>query len=375
MNFPAATAAYEAWLGTFTPLVADDLAYKHQRMADPADPFPFFRGTYYRWAQHWPVVCGDLAAAPRLPAVGDLHVENFGTWRDTDGRLCWGVNDFDEADELPWPHDLVRLVASVRFAKAGGGLAVPFKRAAAAILTGYRSAVAAGGTPFVLEERYPELRALGMAADREPGKFWRKMTKLLADPPADVPGPARAALIQDLPADHLAPQFRARPRVGFGSLGKPRFVALVEWAGGWVAREAKAATPPATAWAAGDNRPSRMADTVAAAVRAPDPFYRVGPAWVARRLAPRCRRIDLGELGHASDLERLLTAMGAEAANVHLGRPGIGPAILADLDARPAGWLTSAARAMADATTDDWKAWQAFTAGRTVAARPGRKGG
>jgi len=30
-------------------------------------------------------------------AVGDLHVENFGTWRDAEGRLIWGVNDFDES--------------------------------------------------------------------------------------------------------------------------------------------------------------------------------------------------------------------------------------------------------------------------------------
>ena len=45
-------------------------------------------------------------------AVGDLHVENFGTWRDADGRLCWGINDFDEADRLPYTNDLVRLAAS-----------------------------------------------------------------------------------------------------------------------------------------------------------------------------------------------------------------------------------------------------------------------
>lgn len=30
-------------------------------------------------------------------AIGDLHVENYGTWRDAEGRWVWGVNDFDEA--------------------------------------------------------------------------------------------------------------------------------------------------------------------------------------------------------------------------------------------------------------------------------------
>jgi len=44
----------------------------------------------------------DLTDAPRLLAVGDLHVENFRTWRDAEGRLVWGVNDFDEVAEMPY---------------------------------------------------------------------------------------------------------------------------------------------------------------------------------------------------------------------------------------------------------------------------------
>jgi hypothetical protein len=39
----------------------------------------------------------ENAGAPVVTGVGDLHVENFGTWRDADARLVWGVNDFDEA--------------------------------------------------------------------------------------------------------------------------------------------------------------------------------------------------------------------------------------------------------------------------------------
>src|SRR5262245_60050822 len=113
MDIAAATENYEAWLARLFPLHDDDLAAKHAGMADPDDPFPFLRGTYYRWAQQWPAVCGDLNGAPRVLAVGDLHVENFGTWRDSDGRLVWGVNDFDEADDLPYTQDLVRLAASV----------------------------------------------------------------------------------------------------------------------------------------------------------------------------------------------------------------------------------------------------------------------
>jgi len=45
--------------------------------------------------------------------------KNFGTWRDGDGRLVWGVNDFDEAAVMPYPLDLVRLAASIRLAPGG----------------------------------------------------------------------------------------------------------------------------------------------------------------------------------------------------------------------------------------------------------------
>ena len=48
--------------------------------------------------------------------VGDLHVENFGTWRDAEGRLIWGINDFDEACPMPYTIDLVRLAASADLA-------------------------------------------------------------------------------------------------------------------------------------------------------------------------------------------------------------------------------------------------------------------
>ena len=80
--------------------------------------FPFFRATFYRWVQVWSGICSELVSAPEVLAIGDLHVENFGTWRDREGRLIWGVNDFDEAYPLPYTNDLVRLAASAEIADA-----------------------------------------------------------------------------------------------------------------------------------------------------------------------------------------------------------------------------------------------------------------
>jgi uncharacterized protein (DUF2252 family) len=356
MDITAATREYESWLAQHTPLHQPDIDYKHEQMAKA---FPFFRGTYYRWVQQWSQAAGDLAGAPAVLAVGDLHVENFGTWRDSDGRLCWGVNDFDEADQLPYTNDLVRLAASVRSARRAGGPKIKFGAACKAILSGYRDALQSGGTPFVLEERHPELRALAMAKDRDPRPFWKRLTTLLDDAPVELPETARQALAHDMPVNSVPTQFRFRPQVGMGSLGKPRYVALAECVGGWMAREAKAATPPATAWASGrtDGRP-HTAEAARRAVRSPDPFYGVVRGWVVRRLGPRCSRMDLAHLEQAEDTDCLLHAMGAETANVHLGTPEAGRAILEDLARRPKGWLAEAAREMADRIDEDRALWR-----------------
>ncbi len=356
MTIQDATRDYESWLGGKTPLDFSDIEYKHGRMSHPQDPFPFFRGTYYRWAQHWPEVCADLSDAPHVLAVGDLHIENFGTWRDGEGRLCWGINDYDEADELPFVHDLVRLAASVFLLKRLGTLDIKLKPACAAILEGYRASLAVGGDPFVLEERHPELRAFALSADRDPVAFWNKLTGLLASPPVEPPPAARAALLSDLPAEHLKPEFRLRTRVGMGSLGKPRSILLAEWAGGRIAREAKAVTPPSTAWASGKNTPPRMGEIVARAKHVADPFYRPGEEWVARRLGPHCSRIELAHLDGVGDLSALLTAMGAETANIHLGSADA-DAVLRYLKKRDEGWLSGAAKAMAESIRSDWIEW------------------
>src|SRR5271169_594994 len=109
MNIVKATKRYELWLAKKIHLIQPDLDSKHAAMAE--DSFSFLRATFYRWMQLWTELCHDCAQAPRVLAVGDLHVENFGTWRDIEGRLVWGINDFDEVWRLPYTVDLVRLAA------------------------------------------------------------------------------------------------------------------------------------------------------------------------------------------------------------------------------------------------------------------------
>ncbi len=90
MNIVEATHAYEKWMRDCTAVVQSELKTKHDRMRK--DLFAFFRGTFYRWVQLWPDICKDLGSAPTVLASGDLHVGSFGTWRDSEGRLAWGVD-------------------------------------------------------------------------------------------------------------------------------------------------------------------------------------------------------------------------------------------------------------------------------------------
>src|SRR5206468_11832612 len=143
-----ATRAYEKWMRTSLLVVESELTAKHTTMK--ADPFSLFRGTYYRWAQLWPVVCKDLTRAPKVLAVGDLHVDSFGTWRDVEGRLCWGVDDFDDSYVLPYTNDLVRLASSAKIARKLGLLSVKNRLASEIILDAYEKCLSQGGRPFVL---------------------------------------------------------------------------------------------------------------------------------------------------------------------------------------------------------------------------------
>src|ERR1700682_795615 len=180
-----ATAAYETWLGEHTQLVQADLDYKHTQMA--ADRFAFFRATYYRWAQRWSEMSPELAQAPAVLAVGDLHIENFGTWRDGEGRLVWGVNDFDEASTLAYTNDLVRLATSALLAIEGDHLALRPRPACAALLGGYHAALEAGGRPLVLTEEHPWLRRVASRRIRDAGRFWKRLDYLEGRPPGPEP--------------------------------------------------------------------------------------------------------------------------------------------------------------------------------------------
>jgi len=350
MKIGKATARYEAWLARHLRLLPADLQLKHQQMR--LAPFLFMRATYYRWAQTWAEVSGEAARAPRVLAVGDLHVENFGTWRDVEGRLIWGINDFDEAWRLPYTNDLIRLAASALLAK----MECEPKAGIAAILQGYAEAVEAGGRPFALAEHHVALRTMATARLHQPEAFWEKL-HALEDVKDKPPAGAIKAITRMLPERGIT--WRMVHRVaGLGSLGRERYVAIADWRGGSVAREAKALAPSACVWAekGKGTAPILYQEILDRSVRCRDPFVRFERRWIVRRLAPDCSRIELSALPKERDELRLLHAMGWETANIHLGsiRPR---ALRADLKKRPRGWLLEAARKMEKAVVADFQGY------------------
>ena len=356
MKILKATKKYEAWLGRHTPLVKADIALKHQHMKD--DLFAFLRATFYRWMQLWPEVCPELDKAPQVLAVGDLHVENFGTWRDIEGRLIWGINDLDEAHWLTYPIDLVRLATSAHLAIAAAHLAVAPEDACEAILKGYAKGIEEGGRPFVLAEEHQWLRDLAQGELRDPVHFWQKMDACSIIK-GEIPPSAREALEHLMPEPGLA--YRVAHRIaGLGSLGRERYVALADWRGGRIAREAKALVPSACVWAADEKGPAEILyqAVLTRAVRCVDPFVQLRGHWIVRRLAPDCSRIELASLPKERDETRLLEAMGRETANIHLGTTKAVADVRRDLKKRAPGWLHASARIMTKATADDWQAWK-----------------
>ena len=353
IGIKASTKAYEAWLRDELgkDMVVAALRDKHTKMAE--GPFPFLRATYWRWAETILKICPELDDAPPVLAVGDIHIENFGTWRDIDGRLVWGVNDFDEAARMPYALDLVRLATS---ALLGFGRIASSRAVCANILRGYQRGLD-DPRPIVLDHGYAWLRNLVVVPDEQRKRFW---TKLKALEPGTKNPPARyvRCLAGAMPDRTLKMTIVPR-EAGAGSLGRPRWVGIAQWRGGPVVREAKAALP--SAWTLAHGRGGRTLHITGIATgryRAPDPWFAVEDEIVVRRLSPNNRKLDAE--AHLLDLmsTKMLRAMGRDLAAVHLGADDQRKRIKRDLAKRKPNWLDSAVKRAAKFVRREHKEWR-----------------
>ena len=355
MNIHQDTVRYEKWLAAHIVVLKPDLDLKHRAMAD--DPFRFLRATFYRWVGQFIALCPEAYAAPELLAVGDLHLANYGTWRDAEGRLAWGINDFDEAYTLPYTSDLVRLATSARIAIKTDKLAISPQTAVRELLAGYSAGIASHGSPFVLSERNKWLRDTVTGKMRDPKHFWDKLNGF--PEMSRVPTSVNAIFKKVLPAESENVRIVHRSS-GLGSLGRERYTAIADLCGGKIAREVKALLPSAWAWATGreTEKAIHYGSILKQSIRSADPFIVLHPGWLVRRLSPYCSRIELNQLPAEWDAKKLLAAMGTELANVHVGDKKAAVRIRNDLVKRRPDWLHAASKTMAESTLKDWAEWR-----------------
>jgi uncharacterized protein (DUF2252 family) len=92
---------------------------KFDRLATSA--FAFFRGTsglFFRALE------GTDRELPDVLCNGDAHPENFGVQQAPDGKLAFGLNDFDEAAPAPFTWDLKRAAVGFELASRERGFSL-----------------------------------------------------------------------------------------------------------------------------------------------------------------------------------------------------------------------------------------------------------
>jgi len=371
MNILESSIAYERWLSQELKGNVDKKALKTRHATMAADAFQFLRATYWRWAEIIYEVCPELRDAPCVLGVGDIHVENFGSWRDLEGRLVWGVNDFDEAAHMPYVLDLVRLATSAVLAPVRN---IDARKVCLAILSGYRAGIAEPA-PFVLDRENRWLRMKVVVPEKERRQFWKKLDakngKRKRDSKVKKGNPPRRylkVLRSSFPDSEIKLNFW--PRVaGTGSLGRPRWIAYGTWKGAPIVREAKALVQSAWARTHNGSRRLQSADIASGKYRSPDPWYAVRKGLVVRRRSPNDRKIalsskesDVPKAGFHSMADivnaQMLSAMGRDLGAVHLGTGNPRKAIRADLEARGQNWLLEAVKSAAQHTRVEQREWQ-----------------
>lgn len=215
-----------------------------------SDPFAFLRGSCHLFYARLPR-SGIFRSAPVVWSCGDLHLENFGSYKGDNRLAYFDMNDFDEAALAPASWDVVRMLTSLRIGGRSLGLT---QRDAGALpevfLRHYGAALSAGKAYWVEHPTAEGLvkHLLDDLRDRQRKDFLAARTQLkgkrrtlTVDGKKALPASsAQRAKVSSFMADFARKQERpdfyevldiARRIAGTGSLGLERFVILVRGKG------------------------------------------------------------------------------------------------------------------------------------------------
>jgi len=361
------------------------------------DPFAFFRGTAALFYETLPA-SSLLKTSPRVLCCGDLHLENFGSFRGANRLVYFDLNDFDEACVAPLGYELLRFLASIHAAAASLGLsAKQAQRLCKGFLARYAQ-VLAEGKPAWLERptaRGSVRQLLDGLRERHRVALLDERTRLRKDGRRELREDGRRIL--PVPAKEqkqvrtcLKAYAGTRPKPGFyrvldigarvagnGSLGLKRYIVLVEGRGGVGGNfllDLKAAVPSVlaprvagkqSAWASEGARVAALQKVMVAmapALLAPVQVH--GASFVLKELQPSADRLDLQSTrGDALTLAEVVEDMAQLTAWAQLrGCARFGAATPDALMAFGAqtGWQAPLARAAQAAGEQNLAQWQDF---------------
>ena len=372
------------------------VARKYRAMA--RDPFVFFRGTAHLFWEDWPSVGGEaLDDAPLAWCCGDLHLENFGSYRGDNGLAYFDLNDFDEAALAPATRDTARFLTSTCLAAESLGLSTQtVRQLEASFLDGYAAALTAGKARWIERSiatgwirdllRSVENRTQGeLLEDRTIVREGRRQFRIDEKRTFRLPVAERRRVAQSIARFAARQPDPAYYRVldvvgriaGTGSLGVPRYAVLIRGDGGRDARILDVKLARASALAVylapslADRQPSRRneADRVIQVQQRmqaipPDLLSRLTigtKPFVVRELQPMADRLDLAAWdGRVGKLRRAVGAMGeltawAQLRGASQGGAASVDALIAFARSRPIrGRLLAFARDYAKRARADW---------------------
>ena len=374
------------------------LAMKYRNMR--TSPFVFLRGTchlFYQRLQKSPL----FTNAPLTWNCGDMHIENFGSYKGDNRLVYFDMNDFDEAALAPLTLELVRLLTSIIV--GAESLAITPEEALAlcdTLIDAYSKTLQLGKAGWVERETSHGIihRLLTDLELRDRASYLNKRTTLKGRGKArcrqiNIDGKKALSVtdqqrsdVTDVIAQYAAQQpnpdfFKvidvARRIAGTGSLGVDRFIILVEGKGspdGNYLLDLKNALPSALAanikqkqpkW---DNEAQRVV-TIQRRMQAVSMAFLTDvtmhkKSYILRALQPTEDRISLNKNEHdLQQLHKSVATLGNIVASAHLRSSGRSGSAIADAliaYAHKRKWKTkllSAAQECAAQVENDWSVY------------------
>ena len=387
------------------------LAMKYAKMAQ--SPFVFLRGACHLFYDSLPDTT-LFCDAPLAWCCGDLHFENFGSYKGDNRLVYFDINDYDEAALAPATWDMVRLLTSIQCgADALNATQAEALAVSHGCLEAYRGALINGKPLWVERETSVGLvnTLLTTLQSRERATFLDKRTLLKSHrrslkvdgvkalPASDAQKKLVSEFMGQFAATQLNPKFFeildiACRIAGTGSLGVERFVVLVEGKGspdGNYLLDVKEAKPSAMVphlarlgirqpnWADEASRVVSVQNRMQAVDHAfLHPVKLGGLPCILKGLQPSEDRVAIGEWGKKLDrLKDVVATMGRVLAWDQLRASGRSGAATADelvAFAQHADWVAEmldAASSMTQTTRLQWKEFsQALGSGKMPAQIP-----